>query len=97
MRTVEGEVPHPRIRTQAIEDRRARQDRIDHREVRDLVAIRLRVRVGDHQPDVVPDERDGLLDPEVLTHEVVEVLRHRLLVITPTGRPIVRDPSPATK
>jgi hypothetical protein len=80
-------VPHPRIGTQAIEDRRARQDRIDHREVRDLVAIRLGVRVGDHQPDVVPDERDRPLDPKMLAQEVVEVLRHRLLVITPDRTP----------
>ena len=56
---VEGEVPDARVRADPVENGRARQRSVDHDEVGHLVAVRLRVGVGDHQPDVVPDDRTG--------------------------------------
>ena len=60
---MERKVPNPRIGAQAIEDRRARQRRVHHDQAGNLVPVRLRVDVGDHQPDIVADQHDRSLDP----------------------------------
>ena len=82
---VEAEVPHARVGQERIEDGRARDRRLHQDQMRKFVPVRLRICVGDHQPDVVADEGDGLLYLEMLAHEPVDVLSHGALVVAAFG------------
>ena len=86
---VEGEVPYARVGAQRVEDGRARQRRVDDDELGHLVAVGLRVGVGDHQADVVADERDGRGDPEVLAQKDAQIARDRALVVAAGRAPRV--------
>jgi hypothetical protein len=83
---VEGEVPDTRVGSEPIEDGRPRERGVHDDQVGDLVAIRLGVGVGNHQTDVVADERDRVLDSNVLAQQSVDVDRHGALVVA-AGRP----------
>jgi hypothetical protein len=74
-------MPDPGVVAQTIEERRARQRRVYHDQVGHLVPMGLGVGVGDHQPDVVPDEHDRPADLHLLAQQVVDVAGHRLLVV----------------
>jgi hypothetical protein len=86
---VEGEMPHARVGPQGVEDARARQRRVDHDQLGDLVAVGLRVGVGDHQADVVAGDRHRAVDAQVLAHEDAEVTRDGPLVVAAGGAPRV--------
>ena len=86
---VEREVPHARVAAQAVEDAGAGERRVGQDEVRELVAVGLRVGVGDHQADVVAGEDDLPLDPEVVAQEALDVRRHRALVVAARRLPRV--------
>src|SRR5690348_18343904 len=66
----------------------AGQERVHQRNALDVVRILRRVRVRDHEPDVVPDD-DDLLEAERLG-ERMDVLRRRLLVVE-IGRASCRE------
>ena len=83
---VEGEVPDARVGAQRVEDGRARQRRVDHDELGDLVAVGLRVGVGDHQADVVADEHDWVRRSAGGRAGGAEVGRDRALVVAAGGR-----------
>ena len=61
-RAVEREVPHARVAAQAVEVAGAGERRVGEDEARELVAVGLRVGVGDHQADVVSAQDDRTLD-----------------------------------
>lgn len=82
---MEREVPVPRVGTQPVEDRRSRQRRVCHHQVRDVVTVSLRVCVGDRQPDVVADHYHGIFGAQMRGHQLVDVFGHGPLVI-PGGR-----------
>ena len=69
----------------------ARQERVHQRDAVDLARILRRIGVGDHQPDVVPDNPDAL--EAQLLHERVDVLRHLRLGVAAAGV----DDSPAPR
>ena len=64
---MEGEVPNAWIGAEAIEHGRPRQRRVHHHQTRYLVPIGLSIGIGDHQSDIVADQRDWVFDPEVLS------------------------------
>src|SRR5262249_21773595 len=80
--TMKGEMPHARIRAQAVEDCSARQWRIHDHQMRDILSVSLSIGIGDHQTDVVACYYNGLCDAEVLPQQAMYIVCHRALVIT---------------
>jgi hypothetical protein len=78
---VKRELPDPGIGPQTVEHIGARKRCVHHHEERDVATICLRIGIGDHQPNIVPDHHNGARDLKMLTQQAMDIFRHGALVI----------------